>query len=104
VLDGMCSIGRRDERVKGWIDELESLASRTGMRELLLRAYVHRARRGDARAWDAARLLGPEWQPERWAAKHVSARRCFVRHTFITRSLSSGRSQSRLTGGSYVAL
>src|SRR5258706_301378 len=31
VLDGMCSIGHRDERVGGWIDELESLASRTGM-------------------------------------------------------------------------
>jgi DNA-binding SARP family transcriptional activator len=60
VLDGMCSIGHRDERVGGWIDELESLASRTGMRELLFRAYVHRARRGDTRARDAAGLLGPE--------------------------------------------
>jgi hypothetical protein len=60
VLDGMCSLGHRDERVVGWIGELESLASRTGMRELLLRAYLHRARRGDARARDAARLLGPE--------------------------------------------
>jgi DNA-binding SARP family transcriptional activator len=60
VLDGMCSVGLRDERVGGWIDELESLASRTGMRELLLRAYLHRARRGDAGARDAARLLGPE--------------------------------------------
>jgi len=60
ILDGMCSIGHRDERVGGWIDELESLASRTGMRELLLRAYLHRARRGDARARDAAHLLGPE--------------------------------------------
>src|SRR5438034_1745908 len=60
VLDGMCSVGRRDERAAGWIDELEALASRTGMRELLLRAYLHRARRGDARARDAASLLGPE--------------------------------------------
>jgi len=60
ILDGMCSIGHRDERAAGWIDELESLASRTGMRELLLRAYLHRARRGDARARDAARLLGQE--------------------------------------------
>jgi tetratricopeptide (TPR) repeat protein len=68
VLDGMCSIGHRDERVGGWIDELESLASRTGMREFLLRAYLHRARRGDARARDAARLLGPEIDnPSVWA-------------------------------------
>lgn len=68
VLDGMCSIGHRDERAGGWIDELESLASRTGMRELLLRAYVHRARRGDERARDAARLLAPEIDnPSVWA-------------------------------------
>jgi tetratricopeptide (TPR) repeat protein len=68
VLDGMCSIGHRDERVAGWIGELESLASRTGMRELLLRAYLHRARQGDARARDAARLLGPEIDnPSVWA-------------------------------------
>ena len=60
VLDGMCSTGHRDERVGGWIDELESLASRTGMRELLLRAYLHRARRGDAQAHEAARLLDAE--------------------------------------------
>jgi len=60
VLDGMCSIGHGDERVGGWIDELESLASRTGMRELLLRAYLHRARRGDTRAHEAARLLDEE--------------------------------------------
>ncbi len=63
----MCSIGHRDERVVGWIDELESLASRTGMRELLLRAYVHRARRGDARADEAARFLDAEIDnPNAW--------------------------------------
>jgi DNA-binding SARP family transcriptional activator len=60
VLDGMCSIGHRDERAGVWIGELESLASRTGMRELLLRAYLHRARRGDAQAREAARLLDAE--------------------------------------------
>jgi DNA-binding SARP family transcriptional activator len=70
VLDGMCSIAHRDERVEGWIDELESLASRTGMRELLFRAYMHRARRGDARAGDAARLLGSEIDnPSVWAGE-----------------------------------
>lgn len=70
VLDGMCSIGHRDERAAGWIDELESLASRTGMREFLLRAYLHRAHRGDTRAHDAARLLGQEIDnPSVWAAE-----------------------------------
>jgi tetratricopeptide (TPR) repeat protein len=70
VLDGMCSVGHHDERVEGWIGELESLAARTGMRELLLRAYLHRARRGDDGARDAARLLGPEIDnPSVWAVE-----------------------------------
>jgi tetratricopeptide (TPR) repeat protein len=70
VLDALCDIDGRDDRAPGWIDELESLASRTGMRELLLRAYLHRARRGDARARDAARLLGPEIDnPSVWAGE-----------------------------------
>jgi DNA-binding SARP family transcriptional activator len=70
ILDGMCAIGHRDERVVGWISELEALAARTGMRELLLRAYLHRAHRGDARARDAARLLGPEIDnPSVWPAE-----------------------------------
>ena len=60
VLDGLCTVGHRDDRAARWISELEKLASRTGLRELLLRAYLHRARRGDAGARDAARLLGAE--------------------------------------------
>src|SRR5438128_2359859 len=68
VLDALCAIGGRDDRAPGWIDDLESLASRTGMRELLLRAYLHRARRGDARARSAASLLGAEIDnPSVWA-------------------------------------
>jgi DNA-binding SARP family transcriptional activator len=69
LLDGLCSVGHDDDRAAGWIGELESLAARTGMRELLLRAYLHRARRGDEGARDAARLLGPEIDnPSVWAA------------------------------------
>jgi hypothetical protein len=60
VLDGLCQVGCRDDRVGGWIEQLEALASRTGMRELLLRGYLHRARRGDRDARDAAALLGAE--------------------------------------------
>ncbi|HSS01508.1 MAG TPA: tetratricopeptide repeat protein [Kofleriaceae bacterium] len=60
LLEGLCRVGRNDERAALWIDQLEALASRTGMRELLLRAYLHRAQRGDARSRDAATLLGAE--------------------------------------------
>jgi tetratricopeptide (TPR) repeat protein len=60
VLDGLCVVGHDDDRISGWIDELERLASRTGLRELLLRAYLHRARRGETRAREAARLLAAE--------------------------------------------
>ena len=60
VLDGLCGVGCRDDRASGWIEQLEALASRTGMRELLLRSYLHRARRGDRSARDAATLLGAE--------------------------------------------
>jgi DNA-binding SARP family transcriptional activator len=42
------------------IEALARLAARTGMRELVVRAQVHRAQLGDPRARDAARLLGSE--------------------------------------------
>ncbi|MGH9886030.1 MAG: SARP family transcriptional regulator, partial [bacterium] len=68
LLEGLCRVGRDDERAAQWIDQLEALASRTGMRELLLRAYLHRAQRGDAQARDAATLLGAEIDnPTIWA-------------------------------------
>lgn len=70
VLDGMCAGAQQygDERVADWADDLKSLASRTGMRELLLRAYLYRARHGDEQARDAARLLGAEVDnPHVWA-------------------------------------
>jgi hypothetical protein len=43
-----------------WIDDLEALATRTGMRELVARAYAHRGRLGDRVAADAARVLAAE--------------------------------------------
>jgi DNA-binding SARP family transcriptional activator len=39
---------------------LSALADRTGMRELAVRAHIHRARLGVPGALEAARLLGPE--------------------------------------------
>lgn len=43
-----------------WIGDLEALATRTGMRELATRAYLHRARLGDRAAAEAARVLAAE--------------------------------------------
>jgi DNA-binding transcriptional regulator PaaX len=57
-IAAMCTVAAEDDRAAGWIDELASLAARTGMRELVVRAYLHRAGRGDQSALDAARLLG----------------------------------------------
>jgi hypothetical protein len=44
----------------GWIHDLEALATRTGMRELVARAYAHRGKLGDRSATGAARVLAAE--------------------------------------------
>ena len=51
VLDAVCSLD------PAWTSTLEDLAARTGMRELLVRAHLHRAADGSGPALDAARLL-----------------------------------------------
>lgn len=43
-----------------WIDELEMIAGRSDMRELLAHAYIYKARLGDRQAWDVATVLGAE--------------------------------------------
>ncbi len=43
-----------------WTNDLERLAAATGMREFVARAYLHRARLGDASAIDAARVLAED--------------------------------------------
>ena len=58
-LEALCAVAF-DSGVEGigrWIDELESITARRGMRELLLRATVYRARLGEPGALDAARSL-----------------------------------------------
>jgi DNA-binding SARP family transcriptional activator len=61
-LDALCHLGteQRHPDTKRWISDLESLAARTGMRELTARAYLHRGRAGDHRAQEAARVLAAE--------------------------------------------
>jgi DNA-binding SARP family transcriptional activator len=59
ILDALCGFavagGLREAR--GWVEQLAALAARTGMRELAVRAYVHRADLGDGSALAAAQML-----------------------------------------------
>jgi hypothetical protein len=61
-LDALCGLATRHAPPQAgvWIAELEALATRTGMRELIARAYLHRGRNGDKDATDAARVLAAE--------------------------------------------
>lgn len=58
-LDALAALGIKHGRpeARTWIADLEALAARTGMRELLARAYLHRARLGDPDAAAAAVVL-----------------------------------------------
>jgi hypothetical protein len=62
ALDALCGLAveRRLPDASAWIDELRALASRGGMRELLVRSHLHRAAMGDAASAKAALLLGRE--------------------------------------------
>ena len=61
-LDALCTLAveHRSPDAARWINDLEALAARTGMREMVARAYRHRARTGDRAASDAARVLAAE--------------------------------------------
>lgn len=61
-LDALCALAietRRSEATT-WVDDLEALATRTGMREFVARAYAHRGRLGSKDAAEAARVLAAE--------------------------------------------
>ena len=57
--DALCAVAITHdiEGAAGWVDDLESHAGPTGMRELVARAYVHRHRLGDPSAMPAAAEL-----------------------------------------------
>lgn len=61
-LDALCeaAIANQLPAARAWVHDLESLAARTGMNELLVRAHLHRAELGDRGAIEAARLFA-EW-------------------------------------------
>ena len=47
-------------RAREWVEDLTSLAARTGMRELTVRAYLLRAALGDRSSLDSAAILAAE--------------------------------------------
>ena len=59
TLDAMCALATRYRLDEGphWAVELSNLAARSGMRELVVRALVHRAALGDGENLDVAASL-----------------------------------------------
>ncbi|MBG6212129.1 DNA-binding SARP family transcriptional activator [Cryobacterium sp. CAN_C3] len=62
ILDAQCDLGRRygHPNTAAWVGSLGALASRTGMREFVVRSLLHAEALGDDSAGRAARLLGPD--------------------------------------------
>jgi DNA-binding SARP family transcriptional activator len=58
-LDALCDVAIQANAplARAWVGDLETLAARTGMYEMLVRAQLHRAALGDAHGADAARLF-----------------------------------------------
>jgi hypothetical protein len=62
ALDALCgvAVNRHLPGAPAWIADLEERAARLGMRELLVRAHLHRWRLGDDRSLEVARSLSAE--------------------------------------------
>ena len=62
ILDALCTLGRTHAHPETahWVATMRELASRTGMRELTVRALLHSAALGDAGDAAAAALLATE--------------------------------------------
>lgn len=62
ALDALCAVAveHRAGAAAQWIDKLEAIAARRGIKELVLRATIYRARLGEPGALDAARSLAAE--------------------------------------------
>jgi tetratricopeptide (TPR) repeat protein len=70
TLDALCAtaVVARHADAGRWIEDLESLAGRAGMREMVVRAYLHRRDLGDGSAIEAARALAIEIDNDRLKA------------------------------------
>jgi len=62
ALDALCSVAvaNRMPQAPAWIDEMQTLAARSGMRELTVRSLLHRAAQGDSESANAVRLVASE--------------------------------------------
>jgi DNA-binding SARP family transcriptional activator len=62
ILDGIArlAVATGDSDAVAIVDRLAALAERCGLRELIVRAHVHRARLGDPVAMETARVLASE--------------------------------------------
>jgi len=62
ALEGLCSVAAAcaHPSAEKWIHNLETFTGRSGMRELLARAYLHRGTLGAPGAIETARLLASE--------------------------------------------
>jgi len=62
ALESLCDLAvtHKMPRAPVWIEELQTLAARAGMRELTVRALLHRSALGDVESGEAARLLAGE--------------------------------------------
>jgi DNA-binding SARP family transcriptional activator len=62
ALDVLCglAVAHAMPQASAWIDDMQNLAARSGMRELSVRAHLHRAALGDEASGVAARLLACE--------------------------------------------
>ena len=62
ILDALCELGRRHEHpeTRAWVEIMCDLTSRTGMRELTVRAMLHSAALGNSGDDSAAALLAAD--------------------------------------------
>ncbi len=62
ILDALCDLGLRHEHpdTRDWVEAMRELTSRTGMRELTVRAMLHSAALGNAGDASAAALLAAD--------------------------------------------
>ena len=62
ILDALCEVGIRhgDDRAGSWVEDMHERSSRTGMRELTVRAMRHGAALGDHGDAEMAAILAAE--------------------------------------------
>jgi hypothetical protein len=65
ILDAQCELGLRHSHpgTRAWVDAMQALASRTGMRDLSIRSLLHGAALGNQGDAAAAAILAAELEP-----------------------------------------